>query len=62
MQITFVEIREILDLKYISTKRIGYSLKPGIYQICDINKTLKNILPDNVEISISIDEKIKNAN
>ena len=41
MQLTFVEFRDILDLKYVSTKRIGYSLKPNIYQISDMNNTLK---------------------
>ena len=55
MQLTFVEVRDILDLKYISTKRIGYSLKPNIYQINEINETLKNILTDNVKISVTID-------
>ena len=58
MQLTFVEVRDNLDLKYIATKRIGHSLKPDIYQISDINNTLKNILPDNVEKSVTIDEKI----
>ena len=57
MQPTYDEIIDILDLKYVATKRIGYSLKPNINQISDINKTLKNILPDNVKISVAIDEK-----
>ena len=57
LQLTFVEIRDILDLKYIPTKRMGYSLKPDIYQIRDLNNTLKNNLPNNVEISLTIDEK-----
>ena len=39
-QLTY-EIINILDLKYIPTKRIGYSIKPNIYQISDINNTLK---------------------
>ena len=62
MQLTYDEIIDILDLKYIPTKRIGYSLKPNIYQISDINKTLKNLLPDNVKISVTIDEKIYKFN
>ena len=56
MQLTYDEIIDVLDLKYISTKRIGYSLNPGIYEIVDLNNTLKLILPDNVEISITIDD------
>ena len=57
MQLTYDEIIDILDLKYIPTKRIGYSLKPIIYPISDINETLKNILPDNVKINVTIDER-----
>ena len=30
-QLPYDEIIDILDLKYIPTKRIGYSLKPNIY-------------------------------
>ena len=31
MPLTYDEIMDILDLKYIPTKRTGYSLNPGIY-------------------------------
>ena len=61
-QLTYEEIIDILDRKYIPTTRIGHSLKPNIYQINDINNALKNILPDNVKISVSIDEKIYKSN
>ena len=57
MQLTYKEIIDILDLKYISTKRIGYSIEPNIYNVVDLNKTLKNILPINVKMDISIDER-----
>ena len=50
------KIMDILDLKHTPTKRIGYSLKPNIYQISKINETLKYILPDNVKISVTIDD------
>ena len=59
-QLTYDEILVILKLKDFPTKRIDYSLKPNKYQIGDINKTLKNILPDNVKLSVIIDEKILN--
>ena len=42
-KLTYDEIIDILDLESFSLKRLGYSLKPDIYQISDINKTLKNI-------------------
>ena len=55
MQLTYDEIIDILDLKYVPTKRIGYSLKPNIYQKSDKNETLKN-LPD-VKMKVTIDER-----
>ena len=56
MQLTFVEVRVILDLKYNPTKRTGYSLNPGFYEVFDLDKTLKYILTDNVKISVTIDD------
>ena len=56
MQLTYNEIIDILDLEYFPTKRIGYSLNPGIYEVIDLNNTLKNILPDNVKVTITIDD------
>ena len=62
MQLTYNEIIDILDLKYIPTKRIGYSIEPNIYIVVDLNKTLKNILPNNVKTDITIDEREYKAN
>ena len=56
MQLTFDEIIDILDLIYIPTKRIGYSLNPGIYEVVDLNNSVKYILPDNVKVNITIDD------
>ena len=56
MRLSYDEIMEILDLNYIPRKRTGYSLNPGIYEMVDINNTLKHILPDNVEINVTIDD------
>ena len=56
MRLSYYEIMDILDLKYIPTKRTGYSLDPGIYEVIDLNNTLKHILPDNVKINITIDD------
>ena len=54
--LTYDEITDILDLKYIPTKRIGYSLKPGVYEVNDINNTPEHILPDNVKVNVTIDD------
>ena len=56
MRLSYDEIMDILDLKYIPTKRTGYSLNPGIYEVVDLNNTLKHILPNNVKINITIDD------
>ena len=54
MQLTYDEIIDVLNLKYISTKRIGYSLEPGIYEIVDLNNTLKHILPNIVKKTLQL--------
>ena len=56
MRLSYDEIMNILDLKYIPTKRTGYSLNPGIYEVIDLNNALKYILPDNVKVFITIDD------
>ena len=56
-KLTYDESMDFLDLKYIPTKRMGYSIEPNIYNVVDLNKTLKNILPNNVKIDNTIDER-----
>ena len=56
MRLSYDEIMDILDLIYIPTKRTGYTLNPGIYEVVDLNNTLKYILPDNVKVTITIDD------
>ena len=55
-QLTYDEIKDILDLKYIPTKRTGYSPNPGIYDVFDLNENLKYILTDNVKVSITVND------
>ena len=56
MQLTYDEIMDVIVFKYISITRIGYSLDPGIYEVADLNKTVNYILPDNVKVSVTIDD------
>ena len=56
MRLSHDEILDILDLKYIPTKRTGFSLNPGINEVIDLNNTLNYILPDNVRVSVTIDD------
>ena len=56
MQLPYDEIKDFLDLKYIPTKRTGYSLNPGIYEVIVLNNILKYILFDNVKVRFTIDD------
>ena len=55
-QLTYGEIIDILDLKYILTKRKGFSLNAGMFEITKINKTIDFILTDNVRVIFTIDD------
>ena len=56
MRLAYDEIMGILGLKFIPTKRTGYSLNPGIYEEIDLNSSLKYILPDNMKVNITTDD------
>ena len=56
MRLSYNEIVVILDSEYIPTKRTGYSLNPGIYEVVVLNNTLKFILPDNVKVNVTRDD------
>ena len=56
MRLSYDEIMGILDLKNIPTKGTGYSLNSRIYEVVDLNNTLKHILLDNVKVSVTIDD------
>ena len=55
MRLSYDEIMDILDLKFIPIKRTGYSLDPSIYEVDDLNNVLKYISPNNVKINVTID-------
>ena len=55
-QLTYDGIIDKLDLKYTPTKRTGHFLNPGIYEVVDSNSTVKYILPDDVKLSVTIDD------
>ena len=56
MELTYSEIEKILDVKYIATSTIGYTLPVGIYEIIDNNSTIKSLLPNDVKVNITIDD------
>ena len=54
-QLAYDEIIDILDLKYIPTSTIGYTLPPKMYRINDINFLFKTLLPNEVKVMFTID-------
>ena len=56
MELTHDEIVDILDIKYIAGSTIGYTLPPGIYEISDLNLTLKSLLPNERKVNNIIDD------
>ena len=56
MRLSYDEIMDILSLKYIPTERTKYSVNPGIYEVVDLNNSLKYILPNTVRVNITIDD------
>ena len=54
-QLTYDKFIDILNLKYIPTKRTGYSIPPGMYEIIDNNFILKNLLPKEAKVDNTID-------
>ena len=56
MRLSYDEIMDKLDLKNNPTKRTGYSLDPGIYEVIDLDNTLKHILTDKVKVNVTIDD------
>ena len=56
MQLTDDQILDIIDIKYIGSKTVGYTLLPGIYEISVLNLMLKSLLPNEVKTKITIDD------
>ena len=56
MQLTCDEIVNILDVRYVAGSTNGYTLSPSVFEISDLNFILKNLLPDEVKVNITIDD------
>ena len=56
MQLTYDENMDIINIKCFLSKRTGYTLPPGIHQITDIKLMLKCLLPNEVKVTVNIDD------
>ena len=54
-QLTNDEILDALDLKYIPTTTIGYTVPPGMYGIIDFDFILKFLIPKEAKVEITVD-------
>ena len=52
----YPKVAEILDTKHIATSSMGYTPELDIYEISDMKLMLKSLLPDDVEVNITIDD------
>ena len=55
-QLTHDEIIDKLDLKFIPSTTIRYTLPPGTYAIIDFNLMLKSLLLYEVKVKITSDD------
>ena len=62
LQLTYDEIIDILDLKYVPSKRTSCSLNRDMYEKIEMDTILGHILPNNVKVSIATyDIRIKSS-
>ena len=54
--LTYDEIVDILELKYIGPKTVGCTVPPGINKVSDLNLVLKSLLPKEIKVKITIDD------
>ena len=55
MDLTYHEIADIFDKKYIDASTIGYNLAPGHYEVSDNILMLKSLRSNEVKVSFTID-------
>ena len=56
MQLTYDEIVDFLNIKYIAGSIIGYTLVLGVYEISDNNLMLKSLLLSKVKVNTTTDD------
>ena len=55
MQLTYDEIVDLLDVKYIAGSTNGYTILPGVDELSEINLMMKSLLPIKARVKITID-------
>ena len=55
LQITYGEIVDILDVKYVTGSTKRYILPPIVFEVSDIILMLKSLLPDEIKVNNTVD-------
>ena len=55
LELTYEEIVDMLDVKYINGTTIGYVSLPGIYETTDIKSTINCLFADDVKVNRTVD-------
>ena len=51
MNLTYNEKEYIIEEKFVGAEHRSFSTQPGIYEIREVNDTLKSVSPENVKIN-----------
>ena len=49
IELTYDEIEDILDVKYIAGSALGYTIPPRKYETSDTNLMMKSLLPNKLK-------------
>ena len=53
MELTYIEIEDILDMNYVASSSTRCTPPPGVYEIRDNNSMLKSFFPDEVKTKMT---------
>ena len=56
LELSYSEIENILNMKYIVASTVGYFLDPSVYEIRGISFISKSLLPKDVKVNITNDD------
>ena len=62
MELTYDGTMDIADIKYTSSTPTGNTLPPETYKVTDLNLMLNSFFPNEVKVSITIDDKRLRSN
>ena len=62
LELTYCEINDSLDVKYPFGSTKGYTLKPGCFEISDINLMLKFLFLKQIKVNITTDDLRSKSN